>query len=189
MSTLPNAIAFETYPAEEIEGTVYYLYPSGQAPVEETVVYAPTVDGTVQFYAPYGLPPEAYGQQSSAVNPVLLGCLVAVGTALIMAGVQKLITHIKKKKAAAKAGVLEPVAPHPAAVSAEGEAIVTPVAGIVKHHIAQPGQMVQKGQLLCVIETRLTAPKSGVLTQITVPEEAAAATDAPLFVIREEKPQ
>ena len=81
-----------------------------------------------------------------------------------------------------------PAAPVPAAALASGEVVKAPMPGnILKINVA-PGQKVEEGDVLIVLEAmkmenEIVATKSGTVAQVAVSKGAVVETGAPLVVI------
>jgi methylmalonyl-CoA carboxyltransferase small subunit len=76
-------------------------------------------------------------------------------------------------------GAHGPVAPTTASVqAASANAVVAPLAGTVARVLAEEGQQIEAGEVLCVLEamkmeTEITAPKSGTVARILVDKGTA----------------
>ena len=177
--TLPQ-IAFEVVPGETYS---FVTVQPDQVPEETVIVESVQIEGvTVVPGTDLEL---LYGKPTIWDSPWFLGGLMTLGILAILGIVQVLLHRQKAKKQNSLATVVEPVAPAVTVVTAEGEPIGTPIAGVVTKVNVQPGQPVVKGQPLCVMETWLSAPKSGIVTQISVPEGTVIGSGTPIFVIKE----
>lgn len=195
----PIAVEVETFPAGEYEG-YYTWYPGTVVEVSPTgeAVISPTGENTQETYVVtfdqvegVTLMPGAdlelmYKQPTIWDNTWFVGGLMTLGVVLILAVIQVLLRGKKNKDAKQYAKLLEPVTPAAPVVTAEGDPVKTPVAGVVTKVNVTPGQKVEKGQLLCVMETRLTATESGVVTQVSIPEGTIVGSGTSMFVIKKE---
>lgn len=80
------------------------------------------------------------------------------------------------------------VAPSVSAPAAGGEAVPAPLAGNILRVIAQPGQTVQEGDVLVILEamkmeTEVSAPVAGVVGQVKVAEGDKVVVGDPLLTI------
>ena len=106
--------------------------------------------------------------------------------------------ELKAPAAAAPAPVAAPVAaaapapaapaPAPAAGLAAGEVVKSPMPGNILKNNIQPGQKVNEGDVLIVLEAMkmendIVAPKTGTVAQIAVSKGQVVETGTPLLVI------
>ena len=106
--------------------------------------------------------------------------------------------ELKAPAAAAPAPVAAPVAaaapapaapaPAPAAGPAAGEVVKSPMPGNILKINIQPGQKVNEGDVLIVLEAMkmendIVAPKTGTVAQIAVSKGQVVETGTPLLVI------
>lgn len=142
--------------------------------IEGTIVWAPGTD-----------PMQLYGyKQTIWDNAWFVGGLMVLGFALIVGALQFWFMRKRRLKERELATMLDPVVPTAATVHETGEIHKSPVPGVVSKVMVVPGQPVRKGQVLCVLETRLTAREDGVVSEINVPEAAAITAETPVVVIK-----
>ena len=88
----------------------------------------------------------------------------------------------------AAAAPVAPAAPAPAAVSADGEKVVSPLPGTLLKTVAKQGSAVKSGDVLCIVEAmkmenEIRSPKDGTVASIAVSEGASVAAGDLLYVI------
>ena len=197
-ATTSNVIAFEFVPGEN-----YVVYPGGPLVLagtqtneategtegvtyeEHVVTVNPEgVTGTVVL-EPGVDPVLLYGYKPSIWNNAwFVGGLMVLGFALIVGALQLWFMRKRRLQEKELATMLQPVVPTAATVKEAGEIHKSPVPGVVSKVMVVPGQPVRKGQVLCVLETRLTAREDGIVSEITVPEAAAITAGTPVVVIK-----
>ena len=195
-ATLPHMIAVTPDTGESGAFDYYgtYIVPSATGAVEVEVetetgtkvelLYPDQIEGTI-VWAPGTDPALLYGyKQTIWDNAWFVGGLMVLGFALIVGALQFWFMRKRRLKERELATMLDPVVPTAATVHETGEIHKSPVPGVVSKVMVVPGQPVRKGQVLCVLETRLTAREDGVVSEINVPEAAAITAETPVVVIK-----
>ena len=171
---VPSATEEVEVETETGTGTVTRVELLNPDQIEGTIVWAPGVD-----------PAQLYGyKQTIWDNAWFVGGLMVLGFALIVGALQFWFMRKRRLKERELATMLDPVVPTAATVHETGEIHKSPVPGVVSKVMVVPGQPVRKGQVLCVLETRLTAREDGVVSEINVPEAAAITAETPVVVIK-----